>query len=301
MLSKLWNGLTSIRLALLSLLLVAVGSLIGTLLPQQQPWDYYHEKFGGLLAEIFWRLGLFDIYRSPLFLTIIGLLIVNLMACSLKRLPEVLRLFQSQPGLDSYKNLPKRLQFTWPHRDISPARFLDNAVHRTLGRPTVVEDKEITWYLYRLGRWGRLGPYLIHLSIIVVVLGGVVGKFWGFQGQMNLQEGQSVDTLTLTDPDGRKTLDFSVRLDRFQVHFYPNGTPQEFRSDLTFIKQGQDVKQTVCRVNDPVTFEDLTFYQSSYQAMPKGPVTLTVTLDGKSFTVEAPLRQRVMLPDNKVW
>jgi cytochrome c biogenesis protein len=299
MLSKLWHGLTSIRLALLSLLLVALGSIIGTLLPQQQPWEYYQEKFGGLLAEIFWRLGLFDVYRSPLFLAIIGLLILNLVACSLKRLPEVLRLFLSQPTLDRYKNLPKRLQFTWPQRDLPPTQVLDTAMHRTLGRPTVVTDQETTWYLYRLGRWGRLGPYLIHLSIIIVVLGGMVGKFWGFQGQMNLQEGQESNILSLTDPQGRKTLDFTVRLDQFQVQYYPSGTPQEFRSDLTFLQQGQEVNQAICRVNDPVTFGGLTFYQSSYQAIPAGPVILNVTVDDKTFTVEAPLRQRVMLPDDK--
>ena len=112
---------------------------------------------------------------------------------------------------------------------------------------------------------------------------------------MNLLKGQSGNVLTLTDPSGTKNLDFAVRLDDFQVKYYPNGTPQEFRSDLTFIKPGQDVKQAVCRVNDPVTFEALTFYQSSYQAMPQGPVTLTVTLAGQSFTVEASLRQRVIV------
>jgi cytochrome c biogenesis protein len=299
MLSKLWDGLTSVRLALLSLLLLALGSLLGTLLPQQQPWELYQEKFGTLLAEIFWRLGLFDIYRSPLFLTIIGLLILNLLACSLKRFPEVLRLFQTQPALANYQKLPKRLQFSWRTRDVDPTRFLDQTLGRTLGQPTVVPDRETTWYLYRLGRWGRLGPYLIHFSIIVVVLGAMVGKFWGFQGQVDLPEGESTNVMNLTDGHAPKQLAFSMKLDRFQVSYYPNGTPREFRSDLTFSKPGQEVKQAVCRVNDPVTFDGLTFYQSSYQAIPRGPVTLAVTLAGQTFTVEAPMRQRVMLPDNK--
>jgi cytochrome c biogenesis protein len=297
MLSKVWDGLTSIRLALLSLLLLALASIIGTLLPQQQPWGYYQEKFGSLLAAALWRLGLFDIYRSPLFLAIIGLLILNLIACSLKRLPETLRLFHSRPGLQKFQALPKRLRVTWSRPDTPD--LLAHTLHRTLGRPLVVPENDSTWYLYRLGRWGRLGPYLIHLSIIIVVLGGLVGKFWGFQGQMNLQEGQSSNILDLADPQGPKTLDFAVRLDHFQVRFYPNGTPQEFRSDLTFVKQGQEVKQAVCRVNDPVSFENLTFYQSSYNAVPKGPVTLEVTLKDKTFTIEAPLRERVMLPDNQ--
>ena len=130
------------------------------------------------------------------------------------------------------------------------------------------------------------------------MLGGLVGKFWGFQGRLNLEEGQSANILELTDPQGQKTLDFAVRLDHFQVQYYPNGTPREFRSDLTFVKQGQEVKQAVCRVNDPVSFEHLTFYQSSYQAVPKGAVALEVTSGDKTFTVDAPLQQRVMLPDN---
>ena len=297
MLSKLWNGLTSIRLALLSLLLLAIASIIGTLLPQQQHWEFYQEKFGSLPAEIFWRLGLFDMYRSPLFLAVIGLLILNLIACSLKRLPEVLRLFRSRPGLDKYQALPQRFRLTWS-RPNTP-ELLPDALHRTLGRPTVITEKDAVWYLYRLGRWGRLGPYIIHLSIIIVVLGGLIGKFWGFQGQLNLVEGQSSNVLDLTDPQGRKPLEFDVKLDKFQVQFYPNGTPREFRSDLSFVKPGQEVKQAVCRVNDPVSFESITFYQSTYQAVPRGAVVLEVTSGDKTFTVDAPLRQRVMLPDNQ--
>jgi len=143
MLSKLWNGLTSIRLALLSLLLVAIASIIGTLLPQQESWNYYQEKFGSLLAEILWRLGLFDIYRSPMFLAIIGLLILNLIACSLKRLPEALRLFQSRPGLEKFQSLPKRFRVTWSRPDTPP--LLAHPLHRALGRPTAVTEKDYTW------------------------------------------------------------------------------------------------------------------------------------------------------------
>ena len=182
MLSKVWNGLTSIRLALLSLLLVALGSLLGTLLPQQQPWDYYHERFGGLLAEIFWRLGLSDIYRSPLFLTIIGLLILNLIACSLKRLPEVLRLFQTQPTLDSYKLLPKRLQLTLPRRDVSPTQFLDKTLHRTLGRPLMVQDQESYLVFIPTGTLGAFGTVSHPSEHYHYYSGGTCGKILGLSG-----------------------------------------------------------------------------------------------------------------------
>jgi len=300
MLSRLWDGLTSIRLALLTLFLLAVGGLIGTLLPQGQPWEFYQERFGQLPAQIYWRLGLHDIYRSPLFLSVIGLLSLNLTACSLKRLPEVLRLLRSRPAPEAYKKLPQRLQLNLSRQDAASLQNLESRLSRSLGRPTVVVgEQETTWHLFRRGRWGRLGPYLIHLSIIVIISGAMIGNIWGFQGQLELLEGETGNILTLNDPPGRKPLDFGVRLDRFQVSFYPNGTPQEFRSDLTFIKDGQEVRQAICRVNDPVTFEDITFYQSTYQARPRGAVTLQVTLDDKTYTLEAPLRQRLNLPDDK--
>ncbi len=297
--SSLWQGLTSVRLALLSLLLVGLGSILGTILPQQQAPEFYQERFGTVGTGLILRLGLDDIYRSPIFLSFIALLLLNLIACSLKRLPEVWRQITSHPGLEAYKALPPRLQLTWNHRERSPYQFLPEALPRLLGRPTVVEDRDTTWYLIRRGRWGRLGPYLIHLSIIIVIIGAIIGNLGGFQGQINLLTGEVTDILPLTNPPGEKKLDFTLRLDRFQVSFYPNGTPQEFRSDLTFLKGGQPVKQAVLRVNDPVTFGNLTFYQSTYQTMPKGPVVLEVTHNEKSITVSAPLRQRLQLPDDQ--
>lgn len=297
--SSLWQGLTSVRLALLSLLLVGLGSILGTVLPQQQAGEFYQEKFGSVGAALIGRLGLDDVYRSPIFLSFIALLLLNLIACSLKRLPEVWRQVQSQPSLDAYKNLPPRLQFIWKRPDRSPQEFLAQALPRLLGQPTRLEDQGTTWYLVRRGRWGRLGPYLIHLSIIIIIFGALLGNLWGFQGQINLLTGQTTDVLRLADQQETRKLDFAVRLDRFQVSYYPNGTPQEFRSDLTFLQGGQAVKEAVLRVNDPVTFDNLTFYQSTYQAMPKGPVVLEVTLNEKTVTISAPLRQRLHLPDDQ--
>ncbi|WP_449243756.1 cytochrome c biogenesis protein ResB [Desulfobacca acetoxidans] len=299
MLSRLWDGLTSIRLALLSLLLLAVVAIIGTLLPQGQSWEFYQERFGNLLGELFWRLGLFDVYRSPLFLMIIGLFMVNLTACSLKRLPEALRVFQRRPELEVYKILPPRLQFTLPVHDKATSERMDKALRSILGCALEVQDQRTAWRLYQRGRWGRLGPYLIHLSIMVIVGGGVIGGIWGYQGRMDLLEGQSANTLALSDSDRSRPLDFTVRLDRFQVDFYPNGSPREFRSDLTFRKSGQENHSAVCRVNHPVAFDGLSFYQSSYEALPRAAVKLGVQVAGRHLVLEAPLRRRLPLPDGR--
>ncbi len=72
--------------------------------------------------------------------------------------------------------------------------------------------------------------------------------------------------------------------------------PKEFRSDLTFSKDGKEVLKAVCRVNEPVTFGGLTFYQASYGSQPEGPVTLKVTYQDRQETITVPFRQLVDLP-----
>jgi len=97
-----------------------------------------------------------------------------------------------------------------------------------------------------------------------------------------------------------KPLDFQVRLDNFQVSYYePGGSPKEFRSDLTFMQAGREAARATCRVNEPVSFGGLTFYQSSYGSQATGPVRLTVQLGDLRESIEAPLRQPADLPGGR--
>jgi cytochrome c biogenesis protein len=110
------------------------------------------------------------------------------------------------------------------------------------------------------------------------------------EGQLTLMEGETAQDFTSGDKE--KPLDFQAHLDRFQVLYYPDGTPREFRSDLTLTKPGKAPKQVVCRVNEPVTFGDYTFYQSSYGNV----LRLEVKEGENSRIVEAPVGQTMLIP-----
>jgi len=296
-LQRSWKSLTSVRLALILLLVLALAALVGTILPQDRVYGFYVERFGPQFAWFIDRLGLDRVYRSPWFLALITLLVINLVACSLDRIPQALRRLRHPLDPERYLALPERGRVHWPARMQEAPSVLEHDCNAILGPGPRLEQGETVWLLRSRGRVGVLGPYIIHLSIILIILGGMVGKLWGVRGHLHLVEGQTGGALEVEGREAELPLDFAVRLDRFQVEFYPDGPPSEYRSDLSFLRDGREVEKTVCRVNHPVEFGGFTFYQSTYQTALGGPVRLEVDHQGHKTAVEAAPRQRVMLPD----
>ena len=108
----------------------------------------------------------------------------------------------------------------------------------------------------------RAGIILLHLGIPVMLAGYLSGKL-GVDAEMQIPEGKSSDAMHFKDGRTEK-LGFLVRCDRFNVSYNEDGSPAEFISNLSFIKNGIVQKKSVLRVNHPVSFEGLTLYQSGY-------------------------------------
>ncbi|GAB6269510.1 MAG: hypothetical protein STSR0002_22520 [Smithella sp.] len=131
------------------------------------------------------------------------------------------------------------------------------------------------------GRFSLFGVYIIHLSILVMIAGAIIGSIFGFTADINIKEGETVNLANLTKGNGIKQLNFSVRCDKFIVEFYEDGTPKTYRSDLSFIKNRNIEKQGSLLVNHPLTFDNFRFYQSSYGAAPESKAIVTYTIAGK--------------------
>ena len=267
--------MTSIRLTVFVLLILAVVAVVGT-------------------------LGFPGLYYSPWFIAPLGLLALNLLACLVEGLPQAIKRASRPFTGEMALALPERGRFTWPEETAAPA-LVAEALRRELGRPRqkIFGEKQV--FFYGRGRLRPLGPYCVHLALVLILAGGVVGKFWGIEGRILLQPGIDGSSIELDQPGKTLPLGFLVRLEKFQVRYYEgsSGTPQEFRSDLTFLQEGAAILQAVCRVNDPVTFGGYTFYQSSYGVMPSGPIQLELTQGDKRQTLELPFRRWVQLPGSE--
>jgi cytochrome c biogenesis protein len=131
------------------------------------------------------------------------------------------------------------------------------------------------------GRVSYLAVYMVHLSILILIAGAVVGSLFGVEGYVNISEGETVSAMDLRNGKGTLPLPFSVRCDRFTVEFYENGAPKTYRSDLTFLKNDRVVYQGPLLVNHPISVDGIRFYQASYGQAPEGTATLSMTKKGQ--------------------
>jgi cytochrome c biogenesis protein len=292
--SRLWTWLTSIRLTVFLLLILAAVAVIGTVIKQDQPPGFYFNNYGEFWGAIFSRGGLASIYQSIWFLAPITLLALNIMACIINGLPQAWRRSFKPFSPEAALALPERQKFIWP-KGADPRSPVASILRRELGRlhHQVIDGKEV--YFHEKGRFRPLGPYLVHVALLFILVGGLVGKFWGIEGELPVSQGQTAEAFRVGH--GLVPLDFQVHLDRFQVLYYADSAmPKEFRSNLTILRDGKEVLKTVCRVNEPVTYGKFTFYQASYGSEPAGPVRLKVNYQERQETIEAPVRQMVELP-----
>lgn len=296
---RIWGFFTSIRLTVALLLILAVVATLGTLIPQGEPVARYLASFGPRLGTAIVRAGLHRIYDGPWLLLPVALLSLNLLACVIRGLPEALRRVARPFSLEAALQLPPRARFSLPARAEPQATVLP-VLRQELGRVRRHADGEQVVYWWESGRFRPLGPYLIHLSLFLILIGGLVGKFFGVEGRLAILTGETATEFSLAKGEGTAPLGFALRLDRFTVEYYEgSGTPSEFRSDLTFFRNGAEVARAACRVNHPVTFGGLTFYQSSYGSQLVGPVRLKVCRGSECHTVEVGQRRGQSLPDGQ--
>ncbi|MCX5888222.1 MAG: cytochrome c biogenesis protein ResB [Deltaproteobacteria bacterium] len=190
--STLWGWLTSIRLTVFLLLILAAVAVIGTVLPQDQPPGYYFSRFGETWGAIFSRGGLATIYYSVWFLAPISLLALNILACLVHGLPQALRRSLRPLTFEAALSLPERDKLKWP-KGSDPRGLVAGILRRQLGRTRhqALPDQDV--YFHEKGRFRPLGPYLVHIALLCILIGGLIGKFWGIEGTLPVVQGETAE------------------------------------------------------------------------------------------------------------
>lgn len=292
---------SSMRFAVALLCVLAVASVIGTVLQQNQPQQNYVVKFGPFWAEIFGFLGLFDVYASLWFVVIMLFLVLSTGLCLWRNIPPFvreMRSFRLQTTAKSLAHMKHSAKLSGSLNAAAAARYLQVNGFQT--RMQTREDGSVL-LAAKKGAANKWGYIFAHVAIIVICAGGLIdsnlllkiGMLGGqvvpdrnavyardfgekstlgtgnpsFRANAEVVEGQTADVAFINADKGllMQQLPFTVKLKKFHIDFYDTGMPKDFASDLLITDKasGQTLEKTI-RVNHPLTFNGVTIYQASY-------------------------------------
>lgn len=301
--NPVWSFFASVKLAMVLLILISVASVLGTLIPQQEAAGLFISRLSPRMADILYSLQLFNIFHSTWFIVLLGLLALNLIVCSLDRFPTAWRRFRQEGALDRddlFEAIPSDQVVIKEPPLSEEADRIGMLLRKKAGRVRRRDTENRSYFYGEKGAYSYFGVYLIHISVLVIMAGFIVGFLFGFEGHMNIAEGESSDVVALRGGKGLKKLDFSVQCDRFFIDFYANGTPKTYRSDLTFLTGGRAPQSSAVLVNHPVTFAGMRFYQASYGTIPSHDPVMTVRRgDKKIRDVKVAIGMALDLPEKK--
>ena len=299
----LWRFFASVRLTVVLLLSLAATSIIGTLIPQNMDTGAYMAKYGVVTFRVFSILGLTDMYHAGWFRFLLTMLTMNVLICSFDRLPTTLKLvFVKTPSfnLNRFRRLPSRRTIRVASTSDDFEKRLSKLVSKAFGYSRMDKIGTSTVIYAEKNRWTRLSFYLVHLSIVLLLMGGLIGSIFGFDGFVQIPEGETIREIRVGNKGAVVPLDFEVRCDDFSVTFYEGGRPKEFRSTLTIVEDGRAVFTKDIIVNDPLRYKGINLFQSSYGALAPKSATLTVTskASGLQYNITAPMGKTVPIPED---
>ncbi|MHB1661688.1 MAG: cytochrome c biogenesis protein ResB [bacterium] len=268
MLSKLNRFLSSVKLAIFLFIAIAVLSMVGTFINQGDTINQYKVLFGAKVFLILYWLGFLNIYGSWYFIGLIILLVINLIAASANILPRTLKaVFGPYPSFKETadKKNPKAVYESFESKN--NAEKIIKALNSQFGAPLTFKDggkpgeKEL---YYSKNSIFRFSPYIAHLSIIIIIIGVLLNVKYGFRSYTNIKVGRKTDISYLTNNQKPIKLPFTIRLDKYETKYYPNGIPKSYISKIGIIKNHVRVATKDIKVNHPFTYGGITMYQASY-------------------------------------
>jgi cytochrome c biogenesis protein len=297
----LWDLFASVKLTVVVLILLAATSVVGTLIPQNANPSAYIQTYGEFAYRLLQVLDVFDMYHSWWFQTLIVILSINISVCTIKRWPTIWKIVSTKElKIGSTIKKQPLAEFSDPRNPEELSSLYQGYFGKKYRTHQTQPENKGFRLIAEKGRWTRLGVPAVHLSIVIILAGALVGSFFGFDGYVNIPEGGSASYIRLRNSNDTLTLGFEVRCENFDVTFYESGSPKEFRSSLTILENGQKVVEKEIVVNDPLQYRGINFFQSSYGAIPPKVFDLDFTsnVSNRNMQQKLSIGQSLELPDS---
>lgn len=266
--NKIWNLFSSMKLGITLLFVVAVTSIIGTV------WTQINEAS---------PTGKF--YNSKFYVVIMAVLLLNLLVCSINRFKHIVATLKG-PRAKVSETTIKNLKYNASIKIKGDVESAGNIVQQVLSQHgyrifTAREEGKIFFGTDK-GRLGVMGPYLTHISFIIIIVALWISfsPIFSFQGNVYGKVGSSFNSVQdITVERGQMKENFDVKVNDFKIIYRPDGSVDRYQSDLAVVENGMEAVSKRIIVNDPLRYKGYSFYQSSYE------YGLTGKINGQPFNV----------------
>ncbi len=307
--NPIWNLFKSVKLTVIVLLLLAVTSIIGTLIPQNGTEQFYIHKYGESLFKLFSALDIFNMYNAWWFVLMLIVLSINIVVCSIDKLNITWKIIFPDKvvfNIERFRKLKHKEEFNSPNNIETLESKYQSFIEKNFGLvakeqiSNTDENSSGVAIFAERGRWTRIGVYVVHLSVLLMLIGAVIGGIWGFKAFVAIPEGETINTAFLRDSNMPVELGFDIKCNSFTVSFYNTGQPEEFKSNLTIIEDGKESFTRDIIVNDPLRYKGLSFYQSSYgiDSAESAVFKITSRESGMSYSQKMELGQTIDIPES---
>lgn len=262
--------LADLRLAIILLLAIAFFSISGTVIEQGQSLDFYKSNypenpalFGFLTWKVLLTIGLDHVYRTWWFLSILILFGSSLTACTFTRQFPALKAARRW----KFYNEPRQFNKLALSAELEQGSF--NSLIPLLEKRRYKVFQENDTVYARKGIVGRIGPIVVHASMLLILVGAILGALTGFIAQEMVASGSTFQVKNIVDAGpfaaAQVPKDWAVKVNRFWIDYTPQGGINQFYSDLSILdQQNQEVDKQIIYVNKPLRYKGVTFYQTDW-------------------------------------
>jgi cytochrome c biogenesis protein len=296
-----WQTFASLKTGVVLIILVVMFSAAGTVIlqrPMTDPEDM-ERAYSPAMLRFLDATGLTDVFHARWFVALMILVSLSIVAASVERFPNAWRYFArpyKSPDEGFRRILQTQAQIPIKNDEQALSAAERALAHSGFNAEHIVRTESFSLFSER-HRISEMAVYIVHASLLLIFLGGIVDALWGWRGFVMLNPGTSSNHVELKNRATR-TLPFSIRCDSTGEDTYTDGTPKRYWSKLAVVDHGREVSRKEIVVNDPLVHRGVRFYQASYGRtgkLDRLTVTATPTKGGESQEVSLAMNEVIAL------
>nr|YP_009297153.1 hypothetical protein Psor_021 [Porphyridium sordidum]AOM66496.1 hypothetical protein Psor_021 [Porphyridium sordidum] len=293
---KIWSilkYLANLQLAIILLIFIASSSILGTVIEQNQPLEFYQVNYPSskvLSWNLITILGLNHIFFTKWFIILIAIFALSITICTFTRQLPILKLSKKLYFFSIEKILKRKKGYVSEN-----FKYYSNYLFYLGVNNYGIFISKNKIYAYK-GIIGRFAPIIVHGSMLFILSGAFLGFLNGYTAQEMIPEHEyaHIQNLTASGVFAKVPQNLLIQVENFKIDYSPNGVPSQYYSNITLFENTKIVFKDLIYVNKPLKYKDLFVYQTDWDIN-------GIRLLFNNQPVQIPMSSKLIANNQKAW